>query len=73
MTEALAAHAGGAVESESETPAEARDREVRTLRRETWIAGALTLPVVVLSMAHGAIEFPGMRSVLLALTAPVVV
>ena len=73
MTEALAAHAGGAVESESETPAEARDREVRTLRRETWIAGVLTLPVVVLSMAHGAIEFPGMRYVLLALTAPVVV
>ncbi|GAB5535812.1 MAG: heavy metal translocating P-type ATPase [Rubricoccaceae bacterium] len=62
----------GEAETEAETPAEARDREIRTLRRQTWIAGLLTLPVVVLSMAHGAIDFPGMRWVLLALTAPVV-
>ena len=57
----------------SETPAEARGREIATLRRQTWTAGLLSLPVVVLSMAHGAIDFPGMRWVLLALTAPVVV
>ena len=73
LVERLTAHGlGGTVETESETPAEARAREIRTLTRQTWTAGILTLPVVVLSMAHGAIDFPGMRWVLLALTAPVV-
>ena len=59
-------------EVESETPREVRERETSVLRRQVWTAGLLTLPVVVLSMAHGAIDFPGMRWVLLALTAPVV-
>ncbi|MEO0559242.1 MAG: heavy metal translocating P-type ATPase [Bacteroidota bacterium] len=69
----LAEHGlAGDVETDTETPAEARAREIRTLRRQTWIAGVLTLPVVVLSMAHGAIDFPGMRWVLFALTTPVV-
>jgi len=74
LADRLAAHGlGGDIKTESETPAEARDREIRTLRRQTWTAGLLSIPVVVLSMAHGAIDFPGMRWVLFALTAPVVI
>ena len=71
----LAARVGVAepVELEAQTPAEAREQEIATLRRQTWAAGLLTLPVVVLSMAHGALDFPGMRWVLLAFTTPVVV
>ncbi len=42
------------------------------LRRRFVAAALLSLPVLVLSMAHGALDFPGIRWVLLALTTPVV-
>ncbi|MEM1042613.1 MAG: heavy metal translocating P-type ATPase [Bacteroidota bacterium] len=50
-----------------------RESHYRTLRRRTVAAAVLSLPVVVLSMAHGALDFPGMRWLMLALTTPVVV
>ena len=49
---------------------EAKDRELQALRRRLIVAGALTLPVFVLSMIPG-LQFPGMGWVLLALTTPV--
>jgi Cu+-exporting ATPase len=50
--------------------AEAKDRELAALRRRLIVAGALTLPVFLLSMIP-ILQFPGMGWVLLALTAPV--
>ncbi len=62
----------------TETPdeaeaAEEREAGYRATRRRTIIAVLLSLPVMVLSMAHGALDFAGMRWVMLALTTPVVV
>ncbi len=51
---------------------EERAAHYRTLKRRFVAAALLSLPVLVLSMAHGALDFPGMRWVLLALTTPVV-
>lgn len=42
------------------------------LKRRFLIAAALSLPVVVISMAHGAITFAGLNYWLFALTTPVV-
>jgi Cu+-exporting ATPase len=56
----------GAVERE-------REAHYRTTKRKLIWAALLSLPVVVLSMAHGALDFPGMRWLMLALTTPVVV
>ncbi len=50
-----------------------QEARYRAIRRRTIAAAVLSLPVVVLSMAHGALDFPGMRWLLLALTTPVVV
>ncbi len=52
-----------------------QEREARylSMRRRLIVAAVLTLPVFVLSMAHGALDFPGIRWVLFALTTPVVV
>ncbi len=52
-----------------------REREARyqSLVRRLIVAAVLTLPVFVISMAHGALDFPGVNGVLLALTTPVVV
>ena len=52
---------------------EEREAHYRALRRRFIIAALLSLPVLVISMAHGALDFPGARWVLLALTTPVVV
>ncbi len=52
--------------------AEEQEDRYRATRRRTVVAALLSLPVVVLSMAHGAIDFPGMRGLMLALTTPVV-
>ncbi len=49
---------------------EAKDRELKALRRRLIVASALTLPVFLLSMIPG-LQFPGMGWVLLALTIPV--
>ena len=44
----------------------------RMLLRRLTIAALLTLPVVVLAMSHGALDFPGSRLLQLVLTTPVV-
>ncbi len=50
-----------------------REARYRSTKRRLIGAALLSLPVVVLSMAHGALDFPGMRWLMLALTTPVVV
>lgn len=49
-----------------------REKEYRHLRRRLVVAAALSSPVFVLAMAHGALDFPGSRFVQLFLTFPVV-
>ncbi|MDZ4698219.1 MAG: heavy metal translocating P-type ATPase [Rhodothermales bacterium] len=44
-----------------------------SLFRRFLLAAVCTLPVAILSMAHGALDFPGVHVVLLVLTTPVVV
>ena len=56
--------------------ARARRDEYEKLRRKFWIATILSLPVLVIAMAHGriaALDFPGVSWVQLILTTPVVV
>ncbi|MDX1418427.1 MAG: heavy metal translocating P-type ATPase [Rubricoccaceae bacterium] len=50
-----------------------REARYRALRRRFVVAAVLSLPVVVLAMSHGALDFPGSRLVQLLLTTPVVV
>src|SRR5690606_16198308 len=45
-----------------------RETEYLRLKRRLVFAAVLTVPVAVLSMSHGAIDFPGMSWLLLALT-----
>jgi len=56
----------------ADAEAMARNEEYRDLRRRFIVALVLSVPVLVLAMAHGAISFPGMSWVQLALTVPVV-
>jgi Cu+-exporting ATPase len=49
-----------------------RSERYDALLRRFIVAAVLTVPVVVISMSHGAITFPGERFVMLALTVPVV-
>jgi Cu+-exporting ATPase len=49
-----------------------REAHYRDVRRRFCIAALLSLPVVVLAMAHGALDFPGSRWIQLLLTTPVV-
>jgi Cu+-exporting ATPase len=54
---------------------DAESEEYRQLRRKFWIAALLSLPVLIMAMAHGRIallNFPGLNWVQLALTTPVV-
>ncbi|MBA3441307.1 MAG: copper-translocating P-type ATPase [Pyrinomonadaceae bacterium] len=65
--------AGGKSAEESEQSE--RDAEYKDLRRKFWIAGVLSLPVLVIAMSHGRItlfNFPGVNWLQLALTTPVV-
>jgi P-type Cu+ transporter len=65
--------AGGATAEDSLEHAHAL--EYAELNRKFWIAAALSLPVLVIAMSHGAIEFlnfPGVNWLQLALTVPVV-
>ncbi len=65
----------GLLESAATVTVEARaegDAEYRQLRNRFLFAALCTLPVFILSMAHGALDFPGIHYVLLALTTPVV-
>ena len=67
----ISAGAGGEQESE----ASARRSEYENLRRKFWIAAFLSLPVLVMAMAHGRIavlDFPGANWMQLAFTTPVV-
>ena len=58
-------------EDVTETPDAAAAREAKSVLRRTLVAAALTLPVVVVSMAE--LHFPGRNWILLALTLPVYV
>lgn len=49
------------------------EADYQDLKRRFWISTVLSLPVVVISMAHGALDFMGVHWVLFALTTPVVV
>ena len=62
-----------AAADEDETIAAERDVRYRKLKRRLIGAVLFTLPVFVISMAHGALDFPGVHLVLFALTTPVVV
>ena len=53
----------------------AHAEEYRELKRKFWIAAVLSLPVLVIAMSHGTIEFldfPGVNWLQLVLTVPVV-
>jgi Cu+-exporting ATPase len=56
----------------AEAAREADAEEDRALRRRLAVAVLFGLPVVVLAMAHGALDFPGVTWVQLGLTLPVV-
>lgn len=49
-----------------------RTQQYAALKRRFVAAAILSTPVLILSMAHGALDFPGIRYVLLALATPVV-
>ena len=68
-TEALDEETARAERSSIQQEREARYHD---LKRRFLIAGLLSLPVLVISMAHGALDFAGVHWVLLALTTPVV-
>ena len=62
---------GGVTEGEDD----ARTAEYRDLRRRFWVAAIFSLPVLVITMAHGrvpALDVPGVNWLQLALTTPVV-
>lgn len=69
-----AAGSGGDSATEDSEQA-ARDAEYKDLRLKFWVAAVLSLPVLVIAMSHGAIEFlnfPGVNWLQMALTVPVV-
>ncbi|BBM70774.1 heavy metal translocating P-type ATPase [Rhodothermus marinus] len=68
----LAESARRAVPTDREALRREREAHYRDVRRRFWIAALLSLPVVVLAMAHGALDFPGSRWIQLLLTTPVV-
>jgi Cu+-exporting ATPase len=66
---------GGTGEAESDSIETAHAAEYADLKRKFWAAAILSLPVLVIAMSHGAIEFlnfPGVNWLQLALTTPVV-
>lgn len=66
---------GGGDAAAEDSEAKWREAEYRDLRRKFWLAAILSLPVLVLTMSHGRVEFlnfPGMNWVQFALTTPVV-
>ena len=72
--EAAGLAAPGAAVERADPDALEKEREARyrALRRRLVVAAVLSVPVVVLAMAHGALDFPGSRLVQLLLTTPVV-
>jgi Cu+-exporting ATPase len=62
-------------EAAEDWEAEAREAEYRDLRLKFWVAALFSLPVLVMAMSHGRIEFlnfAGASWLQLALTTPVV-
>lgn len=58
----------------NETPATNAEHErYDFIKRRFLFAAVFTLPVFVISMAHGALDFPGVHLVLFLLTTPVVI
>ena len=64
--------ASGAHRDSRESLQREREAAYRSLRTRFVVAALLSVPVVVLAMSHGALDFAGSRLVQLALTAPVV-
>ncbi|HEX9963082.1 MAG TPA: HAD-IC family P-type ATPase, partial [Pyrinomonadaceae bacterium] len=65
----------GTGEAESDSVEAAHEAEYADLKRKFRVAAILSLPVLVIAMSHGAIEFlnfPGVNRLQLALTTPVV-
>jgi P-type Cu+ transporter len=65
----------GAGERAEDSIEAAHAAEYADLKRKFWVAAILSLPVLVIAMSHGAIEFlnfPGVNWLQLALTTPVV-
>jgi P-type Cu+ transporter len=65
----------GITESADDSLEKAHQTEYAELKRNFWIAAALSLPVLVIAMSHGAIDFlnfHGVNWLQLALTTPVV-
>ena len=52
---------------------EEREAEYQSLKKRLLISTLLSLPVFILAMSHGALDFPGSHVVQLVLTTPVVV
>jgi Cu+-exporting ATPase len=65
----------GTSESAEDSLEKAHAAEYADLKRKFWVAAILSLPVLIIAMSHGAIEFldfPGVNWLQLALTTPVV-
>ncbi len=65
----------GGGEAAEDSEAKWREVEYKDLRRKFWLAAVLSLPVLVIAMSHGSIEFlnfPGVNWLQFALTVPVV-
>jgi Cu+-exporting ATPase len=62
--EAEAGHSHGADDAE---------QEAREWKRKLIVSAIFTLPLLVIAMSHGAISFPGVHWVQLALTVPVLI
>ena len=65
----------GTTQSSEDSLAAAHAAEYADLKRKFWVAAILSLPVLVIAMSHGRIEFlnfPGVNWLQLALTVPVV-
>jgi P-type Cu+ transporter len=65
----------GSAESSADSLEAAHAAEYADLKRKFWMAAILSLPVLIIAMSHGTIEFlnfPGVNWLQLALTAPVV-
>ncbi len=60
------------VDDKGDALREEQEREYRRLRNRFWVAALFGAPLLVLGMAHGAIHFPGIAWVELALSLPVV-
>ncbi|QSQ12198.1 heavy metal translocating P-type ATPase [Myxococcus landrumensis] len=72
LTEAVASAGYQAEVPKAEGSGEADSAEEKGLRRRLAVAVLFGLPVVVLAMSHGALDFPGSNWVQLLLTLPVI-